>query len=383
MTQQTHWSEDYPAAGRRFADLGQLELENGQHLPQVTLAYETYGTLNETGSNAILVLHALTGDAHVAGPTAPGQITPGWFDALVGPGKAIDTDRFFVLAPNVLGGCSGSTGPTSPHPAGKPWGGRFPQLTTRDQVRAEISLAKHLEIDRFALVLGASMGGQRALEWALEDPARVGALAVIASGAAVTADQAAWIHTQLQAIELDPNWQGGNYLESGCAPTAGLALARQIAHTTYRTDRELQARFAASPQGNEDPLRGGRLAVQSYLDYHGDKLTNRFDAASYYRLSQTMLTHDVGRARGGVETALSQILCPTLVVGVDSDRLFPASDAQDLATTIPLGFYREVESLYGHDGFLIEAAQLEAILTDFLNLLAGTHCYSCKASNAF
>lgn len=349
---------------KRFTQIGDVSLDSGQILEDVTLAYETFGTLNDERSNAVLVLHALTGDSRL---TSADPRTPGWFEAIVGPGKVIDTDRFFVVAPNVLGGCGGSTGPTSLAPDGQPWGGRFPQVTTRDQARAEIRLAEQLGIERFCVVVGASMGGQRALEWALLDPARVGSLVVIASGAVATADQAAWIHTQLQALELDPNWHEGDYLRRGVAPTGGLGLARQIAHTTYRSAAELQTRFGARAQGSEEPLQGGRLQVQSYLDYHGEKLVRRFDAASYYRLSQTMLTHDVGRGRGGVRAALASITCPTLVVGIDSDRLFLPADCVALAVTIPLGFYRELQSAFGHDGFLIEHEQVANILGDFLS----------------
>lgn len=345
------------------ASLGSLELENGQFLPDVVIAYETFGSLNPARSNAVLLLHALTGDSHAyRGQTH----TPGWFEAVVGPGKAIDTDRFYVVVPNVLGGCGGSTGPTTARKDGLPWGGYFPQISTRDQVRAEMLLADHLELERFCLVVGASMGGQRALEWALLDPARVGALVVIASAAVTTADQAAWIHTQLRALELDPNWREGNYLAAGVSPRAGLALARQIAHTSYRCASELQTRFAARPQGEEDPLRGGRLQVQSYLDHHGSKLVQRFDAASYYRLTQAMLTHDVGRGRGGVKAALETINCPALVLGISSDRLFLPADCAELAAAIPLGFYREVESVFGHDGFLIDAHQVAGMISDFL-----------------
>lgn len=349
---------------KRFTQIGDMELDSGQILQGVTLAYETFGTLNAQRSNAVLVLHALTGDSRV---TSTDPRTPGWFEAIVGPGKVINTDRFFVVAPNVLGGCGGSTGPTSLAANGQPWGGRFPQVSTRDQARAEIRLAKQLGIDRFSVVLGASMGGQRALEWALLAPARVGALVVIASGAIATADQAAWIHTQLRALELDPNWHEGDYARRGVNPSAGLSLARQIAHTTYRSASELQTRFGVRAQGSEQPLQGGRLQVQSYLDYHGQKLVRRFDAASYYRLCQTMLTHDVGRGRGGVRAALASIPCPTLVVGIDSDRLFLPADCAALAVTIPLGFYRQMQSAFGHDGFLIEHEQVASILGDFLS----------------
>jgi homoserine O-acetyltransferase len=336
----------------------------------VRLAYETWGTLNAARDNAVLVLHALTGDAHVTGPggpEVPGQPTPGWWSEIVGPGKVIDTGRFFVVAANALGGCEGSTGPSSIAPNGRAWGSRFPVVSTRDQVHAEVRLADYLGIARWSLVIGASMGGQRAVEWGAGHPERVERLAVVASGAQTTAEQSAWIHTQVHAIELDPAWHGGDYYSEAEGPTGGLALARQIAHTTYRSPRELDARFGRLPQHEEDVLRGGRLAVQSYLDHHGEKLVRRFDAGSYVALSRAMLSHDVGRDRGGVREALRAVRARTLVVAVDSDRLFFPAQVWQIADGIPGAFYREIHSDHGHDGFLIEHDQMTALLDEFLN----------------
>ena len=195
------WREGDPVAFRQFANLGAQRLENGSILPSVTLAYETWGTLNDTGSNAVLILHALTGDAHVYGDAAPGQPTPGWWDQIVGPGRIIDTERYFVVAANVLGGCQGSTGPASLAPDGAPWGSRFPVISTRDQVRAEALLSDLLGVHTWDIVIGTSLGGHRAIEWAVTYPERVRRLVVVASGAPTTADQAAWTHTQIRAIE--------------------------------------------------------------------------------------------------------------------------------------------------------------------------------------
>ncbi|MDO5048602.1 MAG: homoserine O-acetyltransferase [Actinomycetaceae bacterium] len=360
------WREGDPVAFRKFERIGPLRLENGGVLPDVTMSYETFGQLNEDGSNAVLILHALTGDAHVTGGVAPGQKTAGWFSQIVGPGKVIDTRRYFVVAPNILGGCHGSTGPSSPHKDGKPWGSRFPVLSTRDQVNAEIRLTDALGIDRFHLVLGASMGGQRALEWAIMAPQRVVNLAVIASGPTTTADQSAWAHTQVNAVALDEHWHGGDYYDCEVGPVKGLGLARQIAHTTYRSAEELGERFDRIPQGQEDPLTGGRLAVQSYLDYHGQKLARRFDAGAYVALCRAMITHDIGRDRGGVSAALSLVRARTLVVAVDTDRLFSPSQSLTIATGVRQGFYREIRSDHGHDGFLIEAEQTTELLSAFL-----------------
>lgn len=367
------WRPGDDPGRRRFLDVGPLALEAGGHLPAVTLAYETWGELNPAGDNAVLVLHALTGDSHVTGDAGPGHRTPGWWSEIVGPGRAIDTDRYFVVAPNVLGGCQGSTGPASPAPDGRPWGSRFPLVTVRDQVAAEAALADHLGIDRWALVIGASMGGHRVLEWAATAPERVGAIAAVATGAATTADQAAWAHPQLAAIRLDPGFHGGDYYDAppGAGPHRGLAIARQIAHTTYRSATELDTRFGRLPQGGEEPLTGGRFAVQSYLDHHGTKLAARFDANSYLVLTQSMLSHDLGRDRGGVRAALSQVTADALVIAVDSDRLFPPALSEDIAAGIPgCGPVRYVHSTHGHDGFLVEHDQVASLVGRFLRRVA-------------
>ncbi|MPV48419.1 MULTISPECIES: homoserine O-acetyltransferase [unclassified Pseudactinotalea] len=357
-----------PAGMRRFMDLGPLHLEAGGRLPAVRMAYQTWGELNAEGSNAVLILHALTGDSHVAGESMAGHPSDGWWGGIVGPGLAIDTDEYFVVAPNVLGGCQGSTGPSSPAPNGTPWGSRFPYLTTRDQVAAEADLADRLGIGTWALVVGGSMGGHRALEWAAGHPSRVAAVAAIATCAQTSGDQIAWAHPQLAAIQADPNFRGGDYYDAADneGPHVGLTIARQIAHTTYRSALELDERFGRLPQGGEEPLGGGgRFAVQSYLDHHGGKLARRFDANSYLVLTHTMLTHDLGRDRGGVEAALAGITARVLAIGVDSDRLFPVSQSRRIAEGAG-GSYREISSAYGHDGFLIESDQLGAILTEFL-----------------
>lgn len=366
------WRDGDPAGERRFAAVGSFELEGGGLLPDVTVAYETYGELDAEGSNAVLVLHALTGDSHVAGPAGPGHASAGWWEDMVGPGRPIDTDRWFVVVPNVLGGCQGTTGPASAAPDGRPWGGRFPRVTTRDQVAVEVELARQLGVRSWELVVGASMGGLRALEWALMGPEagiEVRGLAAIATTAQTSADQIAWAHPQLAAIRLDPRWNGGDYYDApdGEGPHAGLGVARQIAHTTYRSAHELDARFGRLPQGGEDPLTDGRYAVQSYLDHHGDKLARRFDANSYLVLTESMLTHDLGRDRGGVEAALSQVTARTLVVAVDSDRLFPPAQSARIAAWVPgAEGLRIITSDHGHDGFLIEFDQLGPIVREFL-----------------
>ncbi len=365
------WRDGDPVAWRRFADLGPLELELGGSLPAVRVAYESWGepVHDARGSitNAVLVLHALTGDAHVAGVAGPGQPTPGWWDALVGPGRPLDTDAWFVLGANVLGGCQGTTGPSSPAPDGRPWGSRFPRITIRDQVAVEARLADHLGIDCFAAVLGGSMGGMRALEWAIGSPSRVRAALILAVGAIATGDQIGTQSAQLLAVRSDPDWHGGDYYAAECGPHRGLGLARRLAHLTYRGELELDLRFGNNPQDGEDPLRDGRFAVQSYLDHHGTKLARRFDAGSYVVLTDAMSTHDVGRGRGGLAAALGRVTADTVVAGIDSDRLYPLRLQEQIAAGIPTcDGLRVVRSDYGHDGFLIEAEVVGELVRETL-----------------
>ncbi|WP_344607080.1 homoserine O-acetyltransferase MetX [Streptomyces glaucus] len=365
------WQEGDPPGRRRWHTLARpLPLEAGGELPGVRLAFETWGRLAPDRSNAVLVLHALTGDSHAAGPAEPGHPTPGWWDGLIGPGRALDTDRWFVVAPNVLGGCQGSTGPSSRRGDGRRWGGAFPYLTQRDQVAAEADLADALGVERWALVLGGSMGGMRALEWAVGRPGRTAALLLLATTAAASAEQIAWANVQLHAIRSDPYWNGGDYHDAGPGrgPHAGLGLARRIAHVTYRSEPELQQRFGRSPQGAEDPWRGGRYQVESYLDHHAAKLVRRFDAASYVVLSQAMNGHDVGRGRGGLRAALRRVTADTLVAGVDSDRLYPLAQQREIAALVPgADGVRVVESPHGHDGFLVEREQVAALVRELLD----------------
>ncbi len=363
------WREGDPPGRRQWYTREKpLALEAGGELPGVRLAFETWGRLAPDRSNAVLVLHALTGDSHVRGPAGPGHPTPGWWDPLIGAGRALDTDRWFVVAPNVLGGCQGSTGPSSPRPDGRSWGGGFPFLTQRDQVAVEAGLADGLGIGRWALVIGGSMGGMRALEWAVTYPQRTDALLLLATTAAASAEQIAWTNIQLHAIRSDPHWHGGDYHGTGREPRAGLGLARRLAHVTYRSEPELAVRFGRGAQGFEDPWNGGRYQVESYLDHHAAKLVRRFDAGSYVTLSEAMNSHDIGRDRGGTRAALRRVTARTLVAGVGSDRLYPPSQQAELAAGIPgADRLRLIESPYGHDGFLIETEQVAALVRELLD----------------
>ncbi len=363
------WRTGDPAGHRQFADVGDIALESGGVIPDVRVAYETWGELRTTadgGSNAVLVLHALTGDSHVSGPTGPGHPSAGWWDPMVGSGAPMDTDRFFVIAPNILGGCQGTTGPATPRPGdtdggGAPWGGDFPGLTVRDQVAAEAALLDGLGIDRLHAVVGGSAGGMRAVEWAVEHPARVERLLLLATSAYASGEQIALSRTQVAAITSDPHYSDGHYYGQDVGPLTGLDLARRVAHIAYRSEAELSERFGRRVQ--ED----GQWAVDSYIRHHGAKLVARFDANSYVVLTSAMDSHDVGRDRGGLEAALGRVTARTTVAGIDSDRLYPLYQQGELADLIPTaGPLQVVPSPHGHDGFLVEADHVGNLLRDLL-----------------
>jgi homoserine O-acetyltransferase len=342
-------------------------LEGGGRLDRVTVAYETWGTLNEARSNAVLVLHALTGDSHAFGAIGPGHLTAGWWNGLVGPGLAIDTEEFFVVCPNVLGGAQGTSGPSSLDENGHPWGSRFPVITVRDQVDVEVALADFLGIDIWSAVIGGSMGGMRVLEWAVGFPSRVRRAIVIAVGAASTADEIALSSLQIRAIKADPNYFAGDYYERGDGPREGLAIARGMGQITYRTAGEFEARFGRTVQDEGDAIAGGRYAIESYLGYHGEKLAARFDANSYVVLSEAMNHHDVGRGRGGAASALSNVSAKTTVIGIDSDRLYPLRLQEELVALIPTAQpLNVISSDVGHDGFLLEVDQIGKIVSEAL-----------------
>ncbi|MEV6413134.1 homoserine O-acetyltransferase [Kribbella sp. NPDC051718] len=356
------WRPGDPVAGRRFAEIGDLRLESGAELPGVLVAYETWGRLNAARDNAVLICHALTGDAHVVGPAGPGQLTPGWWDGLIGSGRYVDPADWYVVAANVLGGCQGTTGPSSTAPDGKAWGSRFPAITIRDQVAAEAALATQLEIDKWTAVIGGSMGGMRALEWPLLYPDRVNTAIVLASTGYASAEQIAWCSPQLAAIESDPAWNQGDYYDTSEAPTTGLGIARRIAHITYRSEYELATRFGRNPQGD------GRFAIESYLDHHAHKLARRFDPGSYVALTKAMNTHDVGRNRGGLTKALQGLKSRLVIAAVDSDRLYPSRLSTELIdASKDAGPLHLIKSPYGHDGFLIELDQVGALIAETLD----------------
>lgn len=362
-----------PAEGEiGVVDIGPLTCENGAVIDDVSIAIQRWGELSPNRDNVVVVLHALTGDSHVTGPSGPGHPTPGWWDGIAGPGAPIDTGRWCAIATNVLGGCRGSTGPSSLARDGKPWGSRFPLITVRDQVAADVAALAALGITEVAAVIGGSMGGARALEWMVGYPEQVRAGLVLAVGARATADQIGTQSTQIAAIKSDPDWQDGDYHGTGRSPQIGLELARRFAHLTYRGEVELDTRFGNDPQGGEDPLNGGRYAVQSYLEYQGAKLVNRFDAGSYVALTETLSNHDVGRSRGGVAAALRNCPVPAVVGGITSDRLYPLRLQQELADLLPgCDGLNVVESIYGHDGFLVETEAVGELVRRTLDIADG------------
>jgi homoserine O-acetyltransferase/O-succinyltransferase len=324
-------------------------------LDEVVVAYETWGTLDARASNAVLVLHALTGDSHATGPVAPGHLEDGWWSEIIGPSAAIDTNEFFVVAPNVLGGCQGTTGPSSDAPDGRRYGSRFPVITPRDQVAAEVGLTDALGIERWVAVVGGSMGGMRALEWAVGHPRRVEHAMVLAVGAAATAEQIALCSLQSRAIRADPDFAGGDYYDRPIGPTTGMSIARGIGQVSYRSELEFDGRFGRRHQDDEQPMRGGRYAIESYLEYKGEGLEARFDANTYIVLNEAMNHHDVGRGRGGVASALASISADVTVAGISSDRLYPLRLQYEIAELLPNATGVDVvDSNVGHDGFLVE-----------------------------
>lgn len=368
------WRDGDPVGGRLFTRLGSQHLEFSGELPAVRVAYETWGTLNADASNAVLILHALTADSHAAGAAGPGHSTAGWWSTIIGKGLAIDTDHWFVICPNVLGGCQGTTGPSSSARDGQEWGSRFPFVTIRDIVNVQAALSDELGIGRFAAVIGGSMGGMQALEWAISYPDRVERLGVLAAPAHSNADEISLNSIQVESIRMDEGFQGGDYYDAkdGAGPHKGLALARRIALLSYRSPDELNSRFRRSWQSDINPLNGqGRFAVESYLDFHGNKFTRRFDANSYITLANAMSSHDVGRDRGGIDKALARVSARSLVLGINSDRLFPVATQHEVAKLLPHGIDGPravvLDSEFGHDAFLIEHERVGSELRRLLH----------------
>lgn len=385
VARQRGWTEPFPVTGawqpgdpvgaRQFFTLPRpLALEGGGVLDEVTLAYETWGELNSDASNAILICHALTGDSHVTGGGGGTYTNEGWWSRIVGPGMAIDTNSYFVVCANVLGGCQGSTGPASIDPkTSKPYGSNFPQVSTRDIVRSQTCLADALGITSWFSVIGGSMGGMAVLEWAAMYPERVRSIAPIATALAASDQQIAWSAVGRLSVANDPHFAGGDYYENEFGPGVGLAIARQIGFIHYRSDQEWSERFDREPLDRLDRFDSwGRFNVESYLDHHGKKFPHRFDANSYIVLNRAMDLHDIGRGRNGATAALSRFSGPAMTVSVTSDFLYPPHQQQQLAQALTSAGsscvqHHMIESSFGHDGFLVEHDKLAPLLSDFFD----------------
>jgi len=335
--------------GRVLRLPGPFPLESGAVLPGVAVAYRTWGRLDRRRSNAVLVCHALTGSADLEA----------WWPALLGPGRSLDPRRDFVICSNVLGSCYGTTGPASPHPDGRrAWGADFPGVTIRDLVRLQAALLHALGVGRLRLVIGGSLGGMQALEWAVTYADRVEAAVLVATAGRHSAWCIAWSEAQRQAIFADPRWRGGRYPPSS-PPEAGLAAARMMAMVSYRSRASFEARHGRTRRSP------GVFAIESYLRHQGRKLVDRFDARSYVLLTRAMDGHDVSRGRGDYGDVLRRVRPPALVVGIESDVLYPLVEQEELAAQLPNGRLARLASPDGHDGFLTDAAELDGLVRQF------------------
>lgn len=334
---------------RLWRDPAGLTLENGQRLAPLELAWRSWGRLNKAGDNAVLVIHALSGSADLEA----------WWPELLGAGKPLDPARDFIVCINLLGSCYGSSGPLSDNPShGNVWQANFPRISIRDQVAAQTRLLRAHGVHKLRCVIGPSLGGMIAQEFALLEPELVQSLVLIGTTAAHSAQAIAASECQRAAIRLDPDFQDGFY--AGKGPVRGLALAREMAFLTYRCEAELRQRFGRERGDSKT------FAVLDYLNYQGDKFVQRFDANCYIRLTECMNTHDIGRDRGGVHVALSLISQPTLVLSLDTDQLYPVAEQREIADHVPNAQHVIVSSRHGHDGFLTETDAVAAALTPFL-----------------
>jgi homoserine O-acetyltransferase len=366
---------------RKFATLfeppGTLVLESGATIGPVTVAYETYGELSPRKDNTIFVCHALTGDAHVSGRNSATDRKPGWWDGFVGPGKAIDTNKYFVICANVLGGCQGTTGPSSVNPVtGTPYGPDFPFITIRDIVQVHNALLDSLEIPKTLAIVGGSLGGMQVLDWAVNRPERVGAVILLAAGARLSAQGIAFNAVGRRAIYADPLFRDGRYYDQADKPHFGLALARMIAHITYLSEQSIELKFGRRLQNGDqfayDLRSETEFQIESYLHYQGRAFVERFDANSYLTLTRAMDYFDLAEPHGSLAQALSGTQARFLVVSYTTDWLFPTTQSQEIVTSLVAArkhvTFEELQSSFGHDAFLIhsELPKLERLVVPFL-----------------
>ncbi len=358
-------------------DEDKLLLENGKTLGPINIRYETYGELNANASNAVLILHALTGDAHVAGLHNADDRKPGWWHEMVGPGKPFDTDRYFIVCSNVIGGCSGSTGPRSINEAtGEPYNMNFPVITIKDMVRAQHRLMQYLKIKQWLAVVGGSMGGMQALEWSVTYPDAVNGVVALATTAKLSPQSIAFDWVGREAIKTDHSWENGRYVDNG--EIKGLSTARMLAHITYLSDESMSKKFGRTLQENQEiSFDFSRdFAVESYLEYQGQRFVERFDANSYLYITRAMDYFDLSTNYNGdlVKTfATVNANSSFLIVSFSSDWLFPPYQSESIVKALLQHdiacSYCCIESSYGHDAFLLECETLGEMLSDFLNNL--------------
>lgn len=351
----------------------EMQLECGKKLGPITLAYETYGKLNKDKTNAILILHALSGDAHAAGYHKPTDKKPGWWDIMIGPGKAFDTNKYFIICSNVIGGCKGSTGPNSINPkTGKPYGLSFPIITIKDMVNAQKQLIDYLGIKRLLSLVGGSMGGMQVLQWTVTYPDMCHSAIPIATAPYLSAQAIAFDEVGRQAILSDPNWRKGNYYNTRRIPARGLAIARMIGHITYLSEESMHRKFGRKLQDKEKYSYRflTEFQVESYLHYQGDSFVKRFDANSYLYITKAMDYFDISQGYGSLTNAFKRVKAKFLVISFSSDWLFPPSQSRLIVNALRNNSkdvsYIEIQSPYGHDAFLLECKQLTVLIKKFL-----------------
>jgi homoserine O-acetyltransferase len=356
-----------------------LYLESGEVLDEFELVYETYGALQPDGNNAVLICHALSGNHHAAGFHSEADTKPGWWDTVIGPGKPIDTNRFFVVCPNNIGGCNGSTGPASiSKTTGKPWGSLFPQVTVGDWVESQKRLAQHLGINQWAAVVGGSLGGMQALQWSITYPDWVTHCVVIAAAPGLTAQNIAFNEIARQAIFSDPDWCGGDYIDANTAPEKGMALARMVGHLTYMSADNMSDRFGRElrqgsfdPDDNEQPI----FQVESYLRYQGSQFATRFDANTYVLMTRALDRFDLAAASDGdLAKALEPASAEFLILSFSSDWRFSPARSREITTALLAAgkrvTYSNLESDAGHDAFLLEDTDYIALLHAWMKRVA-------------
>lgn len=360
---------------RLFEQSAPLQLASNVQFGPIDVAYETYGALSPQKDNAIFICHALTGDAHVAGRHAPQDRKPGWWDDLVGPGKGLDTNRYFIICANVLGGCQGTTGPGSLDPVlNKPYGMRFPFLTVRDFVDVHAALVRHLGIEKLLAVIGGSLGGMQVLEWTARYPEQMRGAICLASAAKLSAQGIAFNAVGRRAIVTDPHFHNGDYYGQEQGPNFGLALARMVAHITYLSEESIEKKFGRRLQHSDqyayELSQETEFQVESYLHYQGVRFVERFDSNSYLYLTRAMDYFDLADKYGSLENALGRTSARFLITSYTTDWLFPTVQSRELVNALVAGrrpvSFVELRSPYGHDSFLLEVEPLEKLLVPFL-----------------